>query len=79
MAKSFVAPRQPGASTAIIDRLSHSRVLRKRYASGTKGAAIPWPLALLEPLWERTKNDTPQFRSSWNQPVIPYICPQLLR
>jgi len=25
---AFVAPRQPGASTAIIDRLSHSRALR---------------------------------------------------
>ena len=24
---AFVAPRQPGASTAIIDRLSHSRAL----------------------------------------------------
>jgi hypothetical protein len=25
---AFVAPRQPGASTTIIDRLSHSRALR---------------------------------------------------
>ena|GEM_PF-1456018 len=27
---AFVAPRQPGASTAIIDRLSHSRALRRQ-------------------------------------------------
>src|SRR5215211_1105637 len=27
---AFVAPRQPGASAAIIDRLSHSRALRVR-------------------------------------------------
>jgi hypothetical protein len=27
---AFVAPRHPGASTAIIDRLSHSRALRAR-------------------------------------------------
>jgi hypothetical protein len=27
---AFVAPRQPGASTAIIDRLSHSRALSDR-------------------------------------------------
>src|SRR5665213_4313793 len=27
---AFVAPRQPGASTAIIDRLSHSRALSRR-------------------------------------------------
>src|SRR5215204_4644400 len=29
---AFVAPRQPGASAAIIDRLSHSRALRGRIA-----------------------------------------------
>jgi len=27
---AFVAPRHPGASTAIFDRLSHSRALSKR-------------------------------------------------
>ena len=27
---AFVAPRQPGASAAIIDRLSHSRALSSR-------------------------------------------------
>src|SRR6188768_3090834 len=29
---AFVAPRQPGASTAIIDRLSHSRALSQSLA-----------------------------------------------
>jgi hypothetical protein len=32
---AFVAPRHPGASTAIIDRLSHSRALSVRH----------WPFA----------------------------------
>ena len=33
---AFVAPRHPGASSAIIDRLSHSRALRQR------GWERPW-------------------------------------
>jgi hypothetical protein len=33
--RAFVAPRHPGASTAIIDRLSHSRAL----SSASKGVA----------------------------------------
>src|SRR5450432_4500468 len=34
---AFVAPRQPGASIAIIDRLSHSRALRAGSRGGRKG------------------------------------------
>src|SRR5450432_1210892 len=35
---ALVAPRQPGASTAIIDRLSHSRALRRSAGAALGGA-----------------------------------------
>jgi hypothetical protein len=49
---AFVAPRQPGASTAIIDRLSHSRALTRpqlafhalegtRFGCVQRGVALP--------------------------------------
>ena len=48
---AFVAPRQPGASTAIIDRLSHSRALNlpgiARAARCEAGARAPLSKAQL--------------------------------
>jgi hypothetical protein len=38
---AFVAPRQPGASTAIIDRLSHSRALIPGAASVLRFCRFP--------------------------------------
>jgi len=37
---AFVAPRHPGASTAIIDRLSHSRALNRIYRVARRRS--PW-------------------------------------
>src|SRR3954464_429030 len=38
---AFVAPRQPGASTAIVDRLSHSRTLSPSFLRSSDAGRAP--------------------------------------